>query len=234
MSGAHPAKTCLVDKDPPSKNRVVGLPGFPCTRTGSTSSQALQPYRESWTTDTATVSGILFWLNRDPIEESGGLNLYAFVRNSSIGKWDALGLVAGQFQFDGVRIAPVGPRAYANAPASLTENSCRCTRRLFTCKYRLRCELSVRASINVNPSTHRVWDDRYDELIGDVLAHEHRHIANHRAWYDAQKAWTAIREVDYDDQSTCEAMGLTVVRVTEERWRRHYQREIDHVGPNWP
>lgn len=104
MSGAHPAKTCLVDKDPPSKNRVVGLPGFPCTRTGSTSSQALQPYRESWTTDTATVSGILFWLNRDPIGEEGGINLYIFAGNNALIYYDYLGLSFWAYFHDGVRV----------------------------------------------------------------------------------------------------------------------------------
>ncbi len=32
------------------------------------------------------------WLNRDPVEEEGGLNLYAFVRNDGINVWDYLGL----------------------------------------------------------------------------------------------------------------------------------------------
>jgi len=34
------------------------------------------------------------WLNRDPIEESGGVNLYAYVSNSPIGAFDPLGLSA--------------------------------------------------------------------------------------------------------------------------------------------
>lgn len=32
------------------------------------------------------------WLSRDPIEERGGLNLYAFVNNDPVNKWDKLGL----------------------------------------------------------------------------------------------------------------------------------------------
>ncbi len=31
------------------------------------------------------------WPSRDPIEERGGVNLYAFVRNDPMGKWDFLG-----------------------------------------------------------------------------------------------------------------------------------------------
>jgi len=32
------------------------------------------------------------WPSRDPIEERGGVNLYGFVRNNGIGRWDYLGL----------------------------------------------------------------------------------------------------------------------------------------------
>jgi RHS repeat-associated protein len=32
------------------------------------------------------------WINRDPIEEKGGLNLYGFVGNDGVGMWDLLGL----------------------------------------------------------------------------------------------------------------------------------------------
>ena len=33
------------------------------------------------------------WPSRDPIEERGGINLYAFARNDGINGWDALGLL---------------------------------------------------------------------------------------------------------------------------------------------
>jgi hypothetical protein len=39
------------------------------------------------------VSGRAWFLNRDPIEEQGGHNLYAFVRNNAINRWDYLGMV---------------------------------------------------------------------------------------------------------------------------------------------
>ena len=35
------------------------------------------------------------WLGRDPIEEDGGINLYAFVGNEPVGRWDILGLQTG-------------------------------------------------------------------------------------------------------------------------------------------
>jgi len=36
--------------------------------------------------------GLCRWLNRDPIEEQGGNNLYAFVNNDAMNHWDYLGL----------------------------------------------------------------------------------------------------------------------------------------------
>ena len=35
------------------------------------------------------------WLSRDPIEEDGGLNLYAIVGNDPVNKWDYLGMAVG-------------------------------------------------------------------------------------------------------------------------------------------
>jgi RHS repeat-associated protein len=37
--------------------------------------------------------GLQRWLNRDPIGELGGLNLYTFARNDSVDKYDAFGLL---------------------------------------------------------------------------------------------------------------------------------------------
>jgi RHS repeat-associated protein len=36
------------------------------------------------------------WLNRDPLGEEGGFNLYGFVRNKSVGSFDPLGLRSGE------------------------------------------------------------------------------------------------------------------------------------------
>jgi hypothetical protein len=34
------------------------------------------------------------WINRDPIEEDGGVNIYGFVGNDGVNRWDELGLEA--------------------------------------------------------------------------------------------------------------------------------------------
>jgi RHS repeat-associated protein len=40
------------------------------------------------------------WLTRDPVEENGGLNLYGFVGNSGVGKWDVLGQSILPYEID--------------------------------------------------------------------------------------------------------------------------------------
>lgn len=54
---------------------------------------ALEPHRENYDESRRTASGIPLWPSRDPIEERGGVNLYAFVGNSPIQSIDAFGLV---------------------------------------------------------------------------------------------------------------------------------------------
>ena len=66
--------------------------------------RARHPRREKADTFTKTASGVRYYgyrfyspgqgrfLNRDPIEEQGGLNLYGFVGNDPINAWDYLGL----------------------------------------------------------------------------------------------------------------------------------------------
>jgi hypothetical protein len=52
------------------------------------------------------------FINRDPIEEQGGLNLYAFVRNNAVNAWDYLGM----WPFDSVNIAADGGGSPSDEP----------------------------------------------------------------------------------------------------------------------
>jgi hypothetical protein len=52
-----------------------------------------------WGCGYETASGQRKWLERDPIQEQGGINLYAFVRNNSLRHVDAFGLQE-EFDFD--------------------------------------------------------------------------------------------------------------------------------------
>jgi len=54
--------------------------------------EALELLRENQPTPTKTASGRRVWLNRDPIEEEGGLNLHGIPGNDILNYYDALGL----------------------------------------------------------------------------------------------------------------------------------------------
>ena len=88
---------------PLSENRVWGsqFGTFSCTRTTWSQTQCSRP--EIDTTPTTTASGVHNygfrfydpvtgrWRSRDPIGHRGGLNVYSFVQNDAIGRWDVLG-----------------------------------------------------------------------------------------------------------------------------------------------
>ena len=54
--------------------------------------QPAQPRRKISPTPTKSASGIPYWPSRDPIGERGGMNLYGFIRNEGIGRYDILGM----------------------------------------------------------------------------------------------------------------------------------------------
>ena len=77
-----------------AKNRVWGFSARSNRTCPANRRQPLEPRRKNRPTATKPASGIPYWLNRDPIEEEGGLNLYGFVGNDGLSKVDYLGLDA--------------------------------------------------------------------------------------------------------------------------------------------
>ena len=77
---------------PPSKNRVGGSPRSSALRAPKTRSQLPESHRVLRPAATTTASGRPVGPNRDPIGERGGVNLAAFVRNTSVNSIDKLGL----------------------------------------------------------------------------------------------------------------------------------------------
>ncbi len=179
--------------------------------------------------------GLGRWVNRDPIGELGGINRYALVANSPIAFWDTLGLVKGEFRFEGITYSSVGDR-YAISPATLTENSCECKKKvlgIFGCETKLRCRISVSAGVVVNLREHRVWNDEYDKLIAEKLFHEARHIRHYRDWYDSQREWISGFEITYLNNKLCMEAKKLVETRTQEGWDELYRMENRHSGPNW-
>jgi RHS repeat-associated protein len=59
---------------------------------------ASEPEKSQFPGDRSAISGLRYYspslgrfLNQDPIEEQGGINLYAFVGNDGVNGWDYLG-----------------------------------------------------------------------------------------------------------------------------------------------
>jgi len=94
---------CQENPVPPSKNRVWDFFTTSETCAGFFESQPVEPHQEKWPTPTTTVSGVRYygyrqyspemgrWLSRDPIDEKGGISLYAFCNNKGVDKCDKLG-----------------------------------------------------------------------------------------------------------------------------------------------
>jgi len=78
--------------DHPSKNRVGGFRDVSVSGAWKFAPQVVEPHQENSPTPTKTVSGIPYWLSRDPIAEDGGINLYGYVLNDPINWWDPDGL----------------------------------------------------------------------------------------------------------------------------------------------
>ena len=108
---ARPAKT-----HPTGKNRVWGN-FWISNRTHLANRRNPQKlHRKNRPTPTKPASGVEYygyryydpetgrWLSRDPIEEQGGLNLYAFVRNNGVNRIDYLGLLDDGEEFPDVQI----------------------------------------------------------------------------------------------------------------------------------
>jgi len=82
--------------DHPSENRVWGFRGVSVSSVRKLAPQVVEAHQENSPTPTKTVSGIPYWLSRDPIAENGGINLYAYVNNDPINWLDFDGLAGSR------------------------------------------------------------------------------------------------------------------------------------------
>jgi hypothetical protein len=88
-------ETAPAKSDLTAKNRVWGFFGESVSVCLETRPAALETHRENYADRRKVASGIPFWPSRDPIEEEGGVNLYAFVGNDGVSDIDVVGLSSG-------------------------------------------------------------------------------------------------------------------------------------------
>lgn len=75
------------------KTRVWGFCRRPASRAPVFGLQTTKPRRVAKVAATKTASGPSQWLSRDPIEEDGGINLYAYAWNDPVNLFDADGRI---------------------------------------------------------------------------------------------------------------------------------------------
>jgi hypothetical protein len=80
------------------KNRVWGFSGNGRDWPLDNRRQRPEPHRKSRPTATIFTPGIPQWPSRDPIEESGGVNLFGFLGNSPLSDTDVSGLISAATQ----------------------------------------------------------------------------------------------------------------------------------------
>ncbi len=102
--GFHLAELPSGEAHPTAKNRVWGFFGEDAEMSRGKSAEAKQAHWGNQAVTTKNASGVLYygyryydpvtgrWPSRDPIQESGGINLYAMIGNNAVGRWDYLGL----------------------------------------------------------------------------------------------------------------------------------------------
>ena len=125
------------------------------------------------------------WMNRDPIEEQGGLNLYGFVGNSSIDDIDILGNWFKQMDTQHVRSLP-GEKELGITPArAFIGAKCICdpkTGKWNTelVNYWVSAYIVVRTHLYANSSYYQIAD----HSIKGTIAHEQIHVDNYKKWHD--------------------------------------------------
>ena len=94
------------------------------------------------------------WLNRDPIQERGGINLYAFVGNDEANRWDYLGLWEINFNpVDPASVAVEWDTTLSTIGGARVKHSvsCACLCDIETQKMFVSCDVSTTGRIRLNP-----------------------------------------------------------------------------------
>lgn len=123
------------------------------------------------------------WLNRDPLEENGGVNLYAYVENDSVNKLDKLGLSVTFLPQTAQSITPEWRFFYGRAtnwrgvtvPSHAENCDCSCKDSL----WQIKCEVKTTYKIFLNSRL----DIPRRHPIHQIYGHEQAHVRsrNYRA-----------------------------------------------------
>ena len=178
-------------------------------RAGDNGLESRHPRREKAGLSYETASGVRYYgfrfyspgqgrfLNRDPIEEAGGLNLYAFVGNDPVNAMDFLGLSAvpvipdyqmqplawDDVKWHDLRNSNVGYLGRTEVDDPKVECS-PCSESAGEGRTGIRCEIkgSVRVLLNARwmslPEGKKLYDAHFALGKNYILGHEYKHVFN--------------------------------------------------------
>jgi len=180
------------------------------------------------------------WINRDPIGEIGGINLYAFVLNDPVSIIDPVGLVNTKWKNVEVKY----DRNWGGSThAEWSTPVCSPSRVWFSggC-YALRCRFVVQPVIRladqgsrfwtttnfapVDPSIRQAWiaNPTFEKRAPLILFHEQKHVADLRVWYTQTVAMLEREESQVcANKSECETREIAIDAQVQLSYKRAVQ-----------
>ena len=189
------------------------------------------------------------WLTRDPTEEYGGLNLYAFCVNDAVNSIDPVGLEfkvfgpkKGDFTRSGDYYTPGG--VIPSPPAITVE--CKCSGG----NYYALGDIYMTVSIYISPEESPAWkkkpetfpgetrpenwsDWKYKDRYDAVLEHEKKHVYFYRLFHDiVQSAFSMAAKRGFPTQVECDAYAQKLKDNIDERYKNLRRKQQNH--DLWP
>lgn len=182
------------------------------------------------------------FINRDPIEERGGENVYAFVRNDAVNQLDVLGL---DFEDKGIELVEAwrASNAYGVTIANISLHiKCKCTESRDKWYYDVvKYEVDAKGYVTKSGSRYMQGDRdntqvklRFtDKNIERTSDHEQEHIDHFKEYHDDIDNFLSIAVLlgvvdPMDSKELCEFTARGVLTESKKRWQKGVQAELLH------
>ena len=191
------------------------------------------------------------WINRDPIGEQGGENLYRFIDNNPIMFFDSYGLLKGYFGMP--QGSPFIRQHESDSawglvfpPGEPMDNKCSCECKNNKSPVRLACELSFIYTMSIlekdaplwakapppypSEPTPTDWDSwSFGRKKQFIVDHEQKHVKHYREWYDKRRDRIEVFEsLQYPSMSDCQMRADVLVKENRETYKEVRQQEASH------
>ena len=180
---------------------------------------------------------LMRWLNRDPIGEEGGLNLYGFCGNNVVANIDAFG------QRVIIQVDPTpSRRKVINSRSGRHPRAV--TRRFGNCKFNCTKDCKIKVTghitlwIEMLEENSRRWQEPFPQYIGNVgmsedesaYQHELDHFKTWKAFYDFLQTANTYDGRQYKD---CKSKAQKFNERYEHFKQKVSQHSISFDSPSW-